>query len=56
MAEAAPDGTSEPSLFIPKTDSFRVTSALSQPGHATPLDVRGRYFSKSFPQPRQRYS
>jgi hypothetical protein len=56
MAEAAPDGSNEPSLFIPKSDSFRVTSALSQVGHATPLDVRGRYFSKSLPQPRQRYS
>jgi len=56
MAEVAPDGSNEPSLFMPKTDSLRVTSALSQLGQATPLDVRGRYFSKSFPQPRQRYS
>jgi hypothetical protein len=56
MADVAPDGTNEPSLFIPKIDSFRLTSALAQLGQATPLDVRGRYFSKSFPQPRQRYS
>jgi hypothetical protein len=56
MADGAPDGTREPSLFIPKTDSLRVTSALSQLGHATPLDVRARYFSKSFPHPRHRYS
>jgi hypothetical protein len=52
----APDGTKLPSLFMPKTESFRMTSAPSQLGHATLADVRGRYFSKSFPQPRHRYS
>jgi hypothetical protein len=56
MAEAAPEGSKAPSLFIPKTDSLRITSALSQLGQAAPLEVRGRYFSKSLPQPRQRYS
>jgi hypothetical protein len=56
MAEGAPDGSNEPSLFMPKMDSLRITSPLSQLGHATPLDVRGRYFSKSTPHPRQRYS
>jgi hypothetical protein len=56
MAEAAPDGSKAPSLFIPKTDSLRITSALSQLGQDAPLEVRGRYFSKSLPQPRQRYS
>jgi hypothetical protein len=56
MAAPAPDGIKEPSLFIPKTDSLRVTSAPAQLGHATSLDVRGRYFSKSVPHPRHRYS
>ena len=56
MADAAPEGTSDPSVFIPKTDSLRETSALLHAGHATSDDVRARYFSKSFPQPRQRYS
>jgi hypothetical protein len=56
MAAPDPAASNEPSLFIPKTDSLRMMSALSQLGHATALDVRGTYFSKSFPQPRQRYS
>jgi hypothetical protein len=56
MAAPAPEGSNAPSLFIPKTDSLRMTSPLSQSGHAIVLDVRGTYFSKSFPQPRQRYS
>ena len=40
----------------PKTESLRVTSPLAHDGHATFVDAPGTYFSKSFSQPRHRYS
>jgi hypothetical protein len=40
----------------PNTESLRVMSPLAQAGHATWVETPGTYFSKSFPQPRQRYS
>jgi hypothetical protein len=40
----------------PNTESLRVMSALAQVGHATCVETPATYFSKSLPQPRQRYS
>jgi len=44
------------SVFIPKTDSLRITSALAQSGQATEVAALGTYRSKSYWQARQRYS
>jgi hypothetical protein len=45
-----------PSLFSPKTESLRVMSPLWHVGHATFVEGPWTYFSKSWPQPRHRYS
>lgn len=50
------DDAKPPSLFRPNTDSLRVMSALAQEGQATAVDTPDTYFSKSWLQPRQRYS
>jgi hypothetical protein len=45
-----------PVVFIPKTESFRITSRLSHAGQPTGVDAVVTYFSKSPPHARQRYS
>jgi hypothetical protein len=40
----------------PNTDNLRVMSLPAHVGHATLVETPGTYFSKSLPQPRQRYS
>src|SRR5687768_15049883 len=45
-----------PSLRRPNTESFFITLSLAHAGHATAVPVVCTYFSKSPPQPRQRYS
>ena len=54
--EPTVEATGLPSLLRPNTDSFRLTSPLAHVGHATAVAAECTYFSKSFPQPRQRYS
>jgi hypothetical protein len=50
------EGRKPPALLSPNTESFFVISRPSQAGQATTRVAPDTYFSKSFPQPRQRYS